>query len=299
MIFINTRPKNRATQLTDAMQHKGLTVLSLPLLELIPTKISELEQQYHHDFCTQVDYSGRTNNSAGYQALVVVSPTAAQIGLAACPTGFIPECEVIAVGHKTAEILRDAGWKVQCPDEYSNEGMMRMVSLSILGNGDKVLIWRGQGGRRLLINHLQKNHVEVHSIAWYQRQCPKNAVDDFESIHQLLVRLKIQYTNHSSKVNAGLNSSPVDIQPTFRPIVLISSGEAFTNWRQLLDENKMYPQKGRKQDTQFQLTDFNYLTFGKRLTDTLMNLKLSCVQVEHLDVDEVWRGVELFGLGPE
>ncbi|SJM37115.1 Uroporphyrinogen-III synthase [Psychrobacter pasteurii] len=261
MIFINTRPTSRALPLTQAMQDKGMTVLEMPLLELAPIDISEREQQYQQDFCQQQDR---------YQALVVVSPTAARMGLAACPKGFIPSCAVIAVGHATANILREEGWQVQCPEEYSNEGMIKMSSLNSLRSGDHILVWRGRGGRRVLVNFLQDNGVEVHAIAWYQRQCPLDAPSKFKQLHQQL---------------ATLNSKE-------RPIALVSSGEAFTNWRLLFAE------LADEADHPLQLDDFNYLTFGKRLTDTLEELQLKCIRIDNLDVEEVWRGIELTVNGP-
>ncbi|WP_296204592.1 uroporphyrinogen-III synthase [Psychrobacter sp. UBA3962] len=255
MIFINTRPTSRSLLLTQAMQDKGMTVLEMPLLELAPIDISEREQQYQQQFCQQQDH---------YQALVVVSPTAARMGLAACPKGFIPNCAVIAVGHATADILRAEGWQVQCPEEYSNEGMIKMSALNSLGAGDHILVWRGRGGRRVLVNFLQDNEVEVHAIAWYQRQCPIDAPTKFEQLQQQLTTL-------------------VSDQ---RPIALVSSGEAFTNWRLLFAESE--GEKG----TGLQLADFNYLTFGKRLTETLDELQLNCIRIDNLDVEEVWRGIE-------
>lgn len=255
MIFINTRPTSRSLLLTQAMQDKGMTVLEMPLLELAPIDISEREQQYQQQFCQQQDY---------YQALVVVSPTAARMGLAACPKGFIPSCAVIAVGHATADILRAEGWQVQCPEEYSNEGMIKMSSLNSLGVGDHILVWRGRGGRRVLVNFLQDNGVGVHAIAWYQRRCPIDAPAKFEQLQQQLTTL-------------------VSNQ---RPIALVSSGEAFTNWRLLFAEAE--GEKGNG----LQLADFNYLTFGKRLTQTLDELQLDCIRIDNLDVEEVWRGIE-------
>lgn len=260
MIFINTRPASRASVLSEALRNKGMTVLEMPLLELAPVDISERESHYQQDFYQKTDK---------YQALVVVSPTAARMGLAACPAGFVPTCAVIAVGHATAKVLREQGWQVQCPDEYSNEGMIKMSALNSLGKGDHILVWRGRGGRRVLVNFLQDNGVEVHAIAWYQRQCPHDADTQFGQLQQDLAALAL----------------------TERPIALVSSGEAFTNWRLLLAAFEAEIKNNGKQ-TWHRLVDFDYITFGKRLTETLTELNLRCNRVEHLDTDEVWRGIE-------
>lgn len=259
MIFINTRPTHRAQPLTVAMQQKGMTVFDLPLLELVAIDVSEREKHYQQKFCQQSDH---------YQALVVVSPTAARMGLSACPKGFVPKCAVIAVGHATAEVLRAEGWPVQCPDEYSNEGMIKMPALNKLGAGNQVLVWRGRGGRRVLVNFLQDNGVRVDAIAWYQRRCPEQAHSQFIELRQQLTALA----------------------PDTRPIVLISSGEAFTNWRLLFAELES---DSIATKAWAQLTDFDYLTFGKRLTETLRELSLNCRRIEHLDTEEVGLGIQL------
>lgn len=270
MIFINTRPANRAQPLSLALQDKGMTVLPLPLLELAAVDISEREQQYQFDFTKQPDK---------YQALVVVSPTAAHMGLAACPKGFVPNCAVIAVGHATAKVLEDAGWQVQCPEEYSNEGMIKMPSLNRLGTGNHVLVWRGRGGRRVLVNFLHDNKVTVDAIAWYQRRCPANAFDTFKVLQQQLITMD--------------SDEPLSPSALVRPITLVSSGEAFTNWRMLFAEAESSKLPNTRTYSKWaQLVDFNYLTFGKRLTETVTSLGLNCVRIEHLDADEVWHGIE-------
>ena len=145
-----------------------------------------------------------------------------------------------------------------------------MPSLNTLSTGHHILVWRGRGGRRVLVNFLQENGVTVDAIAWYQRRCPIDALDKFTKLQQQLVTLSAQ-------------SEPI------APITLISSGEAFTNWRMLFAEW----QTDRMTSTDAaQLSDFDYLTFGKRLTDTLQDLQLNCMRIEHLDDNEVWQGIQ-------
>lgn len=274
MIFINTRPTSRAQPLTQAMQEKGLTVLDLPLLELEPLDISEREKKYQQDYYHQPDK---------YQALVVVSPTAARMGLADCPPGFVPKGAVVAVGHATAEILRAVGWQVHCPDEYSNEGMMRMSQLNTLGAGSHMLVWRGRGGRRVLTNFMQDNEVTVEAIAWYQRRCPEHAQTDFIALQQQLELLQKPLRSNQINQAAASTENLANNKAVAKPIVLVSSGEAFTNWRALFSDDSTEA---------YALSDFCYLTFGKRLTDMVTALNLHCERIEHLDTDEVWRGVE-------
>ena len=51
--------------------------------------------------------------------------------------------------------------------------MMQLPELATLKAGNRVLIWRGQGGRQLLNDDLMKRGIQVDNIAWYERQCPR------------------------------------------------------------------------------------------------------------------------------
>jgi len=68
MLFINTRPQDRASTLTEALVDAGYQVATLPLLELKAEPFSfELQQLYQQLEQTQV--------------IVVVSPTAVEVGM--------------------------------------------------------------------------------------------------------------------------------------------------------------------------------------------------------------------------
>ena len=47
MLFINTRPPDRAFSLTQALTEAGYQVESLPLLDLVAASFSEALQQLH------------------------------------------------------------------------------------------------------------------------------------------------------------------------------------------------------------------------------------------------------------
>ncbi|MGM7387901.1 uroporphyrinogen-III synthase, partial [Acinetobacter baumannii] len=68
MLVINTRPDSRAAELTHALQNKGFQVESLPLLELVAQPFSESLSQLYQQL-------------TGAQAIVVVSPTAVDVGM--------------------------------------------------------------------------------------------------------------------------------------------------------------------------------------------------------------------------
>lgn len=103
MLFINTRPNNRALPLTEAMHELGVDVIELPLLELI-------EQPWSHAL------SQLYMQLSQAQIIVVVSPTAVEIGLKYLKQSGIQLSELrhitwVAVGEKTAEVLQY--WQIQ------------------------------------------------------------------------------------------------------------------------------------------------------------------------------------------
>ncbi|MEG0489621.1 MAG: uroporphyrinogen-III synthase, partial [Acinetobacter sp.] len=68
MLFINTRPIDRAQALTQCLRQSGFDVLDLPLLELKPRPLTQpLKQLYSQLKHTQI--------------IVVVSPTAVKVGM--------------------------------------------------------------------------------------------------------------------------------------------------------------------------------------------------------------------------
>ncbi len=99
MLFINTRPQDRAKPLTVALQQQFIEVIELPLLELIARPLSsELTYLYQQLFSAKV--------------IVVVSPTAVEIGMKYLKQLDIQLADLahlkwIAVGQKTAESLLD------------------------------------------------------------------------------------------------------------------------------------------------------------------------------------------------
>ena len=97
MLFINTRPSDRASSLTQALTETGYQVESLPLLELVAESFSEALQQLYQQL-EQV------------QVIVVVSPTAVEIGMrylqhAGITLERLAHIQWIAVGKTTAQAL--------------------------------------------------------------------------------------------------------------------------------------------------------------------------------------------------
>lgn len=285
-VVINTRPVERAAALTDHLQAAGLTVVEIPMLTLQSCSTTEQDMTLMRQWL-----------AGDYKALVIVSPTAAASGLAvwqalenerqAQSNGNEREdteikvlkapSYLIAVGEATASVLNNAkietsNYQVLQPLIANNEGMLAMPEIEHLQAGDKLLVWRGLGGRRLLVDTLLARGVHIDSIAWYERIMPVDAMAQYEQwLQGFLAR------------NGKKNTS--SSQP--KPIVVISSGTAFEHWESIVRAvaEKALEQEVAKETPAilpYKLSDFSYVVLGERLANMVAEQQLSYWRVEDL-----------------
>jgi len=294
-IVINTRPVERAAPLTQHLQAAGLTVVEMPMLTLRPRPTTDLDISLMHQWM-----------AGEYKALVIVSPTAAASGLVAWQSldhekrkykakdgndkyvqrlseGLSLPSPLVAVGEATAaefsQVRIDTtNYQILQPETANNEGMLAMPEIDSLQAGDKLLIWRGLGGRRLLVDTLQARGVHIDSIAWYERTMPIDAMAQYQQWQQ-------DFLTHSI---ASLQ------QP--KPIVVISSAAAFEHWSNIVNDDQSKTLE-KKQNTDavadiaerpsLTLKDFSYVVLGERLANMVAAQQLSYWRVEDLSPDTI------------
>ena len=288
-VVINTRPVERAAPLTEHLQAAGMSVIDMPMLTLEARSTTEQDMGLMRQW-----FAG------DYQALVIVSPTAAASGLSVwqaleqeCQaqkssenasqqketgfTGLEAPSHLIAVGEATAAVLNGAklaasSYQVLQPLIANNEGMLAMPEIDSLQAGDKLLVWRGLGGRRLLVDTLQARGVHIDSIAWYERKMPADAMTQYEQWQtQLLTQQSLQQTTVAIA------------QP--KPIVIVSSGTAFEHWEGIVKAVAAKASESNKDKiagSPLQLTDFAYVVLGERLANMVARQQLSYWRVEDL-----------------
>ena len=136
-----------------------------------------------------------------YRAVIAISQNAAECGLR-WMDDYWPQLPVgidwYAVGPTTAEVLRGYGIAVKMPAErFDSEGVLELPDLQEdVIRDEKVLIWRGVGGRETLASVLRERGADVDYAEMYERR-------------------QIGYT--SSDWKAALNG---------QPLLLLSSGQA-------------------------------------------------------------------------
>lgn len=190
--ILNTRPQDRAGELSEVLRTAGYQVSELPLLAFSTLSLRPDEHQILHAV------------QAG-DVVIVVSPMAAQLGLAwlaAHPSSVWQQMRWFAVGAATAQVLAAAGFEAQVPARANSEGVLVLPEIAQLQAPTRVLVWRGEGGRELIQQTLLQRGVALHSVAFYRRALPTQSVQDWQTW-------------------------PATRRPD---AVLISSGEAWQHW---------------------------------------------------------------------
>lgn len=148
--------------LIERLQGRGARPLQIPVMRMAPP--SPEHQRASEQVFAQLD---------SYTMAAFISPYVAELVLQelkqralTLPTG----CHCLAVGQGTAAVLRDAGYEVTAPGlEMTSEGLLDMPELSILG-GENIVIFRGEGGRRVMDQAFTQRGARVTSCLLYRRE---------------------------------------------------------------------------------------------------------------------------------
>ncbi len=171
MLFINTRPVERAQALTQCLVQAGYNVIDIPLLELKAKPFdSALMQLYSSLIQTQV--------------IVVVSPTAVHIGMqylkqAGIALSALKHVQWIAVGKTTAAALATFGIESLVPDVETSEGMLSLPIFETMYDLRCIAFWRGEGGRQFMMQQCAEKDIAVLNFVLYKRDCPEETHRSF------------------------------------------------------------------------------------------------------------------------
>ena len=253
MLFINTRPQDRAQLLTQQLQAAQIPVVELPLLELVAqpwsAELDHLYQQLRHA-----------------HVIVVVSPTAVDVGMqylqqAGLTLDSLAHIQWIAVGKKTEQALLQYDFHSHVPEVETSEGMLQLPVLNNLPQGSTVAFWRGEGGRQFMMQQLCQQGIQVLNFVLYRRQCPLQSQQ--QTLHLLP---KLQQHNQYA--------------------VLISSEASWLNWLALVKHDILLIGKG----IYFVLGPRLAKVLGKYRQDHVTAFKI--IQLESLNAAQIVREME-------
>lgn len=157
-----TRPAHQADSLCQLLAAEGGSAVRLPVLEIVPRANDP----------ALADLAKRLNQ---FTIAIFISANAVRWGLAAMKAaGSWPaSLEVAAVGEATGRALREAGLSVNAaPDrDFSTEGLLALPRFARVGT-DRIVIFRGAGGRETLSQALRARGAEVEYAQVYERRRP-------------------------------------------------------------------------------------------------------------------------------
>lgn len=158
-----TRPAQRAASFINQLDKAGAEALAFPVIV-----ISE-----------PTDTHSRTTalkNITAYQMAIFISPTAVDKTfdeIAALPSSL----KLVAIGKSTARALKSHGCVLAFEaDTHDSEGLLAQPQMQATAVGEqRIVIFRGEGGRELLADTLRQRGAEVDYADIYSRSLPNTA----------------------------------------------------------------------------------------------------------------------------
>lgn len=158
-----TRPEHQAAPLCDAIEALGGKTLQFPVLEITPAR--DLQALYRViDALDRFDWAIFISANAVEQGLLQVRSRREWPAM----------LKVAAIGKRSAEALRQQGLKVDLAPKtrFNSEALLALPQMQAV-EGQRVVIFRGVGGRELLAKTLRERGADVEYAQAYQRVRPQ------------------------------------------------------------------------------------------------------------------------------
>lgn len=156
-----TRPDGQQQALVDWLEQDGFQVSHQPALVIEPLVGTDATLD-----CLR--------HIQRYEIAVLTSPNVAVLlleALAEVSRDVLAGVTWLAVGEATAQVLRNAGLHVECPEQgFDSEALLALSPLERV-RGRRVLLVRGEGGRGLLAPTLQERGALLDEAVLYRRVC--------------------------------------------------------------------------------------------------------------------------------
>ena len=157
-----TRPRGREKYLRQLIKQAGGNVIHYPVFNIQPPPELDIKQLMKlHD------------QLHSFTMAIFISPTAVEQSQIYFPV--IPEhLTVVSIGSKTTEALEQQNIPVNIEaSEHNSESLLRSSAFQMPElQGQRVLIFRGNGGRALLGDTLIQRGAQVRYVETYSRELP-------------------------------------------------------------------------------------------------------------------------------
>ena len=181
MPVIVTRPEGQADELIGLLQALGLQVRHQPLMHIRPFAEDQSPES--------IAVRQRILATDEYYGVIAISQNAAECGLSWMDS-YWPQMPVglswFAVGPTTAAPLQAAGLNVLSPpSRFDSEGLLALPALqSERVRDEKILIWRGVGGRETLARVLRERGARVDYAELYVREAVQSSAEQWNALLQ-------------------------------------------------------------------------------------------------------------------
>lgn len=167
-----TRPAHQAEALCQSIEAQHGSALRFPVIEI--------------SACADTDkLKAQLNHLDEFQLAIFVSANAVFSSMKILENiqGWPKGLAITAIGQSTAKAIAANGLMVShlSPKPYNSEALLDLTELQNL-QGQRVIIFRGNGGRELLAETLRERGAEVEYAECYQRVMPKT---DAHALHEL------------------------------------------------------------------------------------------------------------------
>jgi len=158
-----TRPAHQAGPLCDRIAASGGRAVRFPLLAI-------------RDLSDTPEVEAHLARLGDYHLAIFISPNAVALGLRAIARhgGLPPGLRLATVGQGSARALEQALGRA--PDivpveRYDSEALLALPLLHAVA-GQRILVFRGEGGRELLADTLRRRGATVDYLELYRRERP-------------------------------------------------------------------------------------------------------------------------------
>ncbi len=163
-----TRPEHQAVELTRLLTEAGAETLLLPVLaiEAVAASLPEKLENYQWALFTSVN--------AVEHGVALLNPLPSQL-------------QLVSIGKKTTAALQHffpTHHIITAPPPYHSESLLTLPAFQQL-DGQKIMIFKGTGGREMLATTLATRGAQVTTLAVYRRIQPVQSIAWLETVGKI------------------------------------------------------------------------------------------------------------------
>ena len=159
--IVVTRPAQQAQTLADLIRAAGGRALLFPVIEIV-------------DVADARPVRALLNRLDRFDLAIFISPNAVERGLRLIATNPLPpRLKIAAIGGGSVKALARFGIReVIAPQRFDSEALLDLPALAQVA-GQRIVIFRGEGGREVLGAALAQRGAHVEYAECYRRQRPR------------------------------------------------------------------------------------------------------------------------------